>query len=106
MFFNWNLFMETIWLGILCGIISTIFMQKIKETKLIYNSKIITIISIIIHFITGFSITLLFTNLPWYIAVEEGIITWIGAQTIYKSLRKKRMIESIYEIRNHSTVKK
>ncbi len=108
MFFNWNLFIEVISLGILSGIISTIFIQKIKETKFIHSSKKITIISIIIHFFTGFNTSLLFTNLSWYMAFEVGIITWIGSQSIYKKMRKKGMIENIYEINNsnHSSVDK
>ena len=98
MFFNWNLFMQTLWLGTLCGIISTICIQKIKDTKLIKPSQNIAIISIITHFIIGIGISVLFTDLSWYMAIEVGIITWIGAESIYKHLKK-------YNLRKESNIK-
>lgn len=98
MTFKFDLFINVLWLGILCGVISTVCLQKIKETKIIKSKKIMSIISIFANLLIGFFISKLFTNLDTAMCIEVGIITWIGAETIYDKLRSKHIFKSTKEI--------
>lgn len=98
MTFNFDLFMDVLWLGTICGIISTICIQKVKETKLVKSKKSISIISIFINLVIGYTTSRLFTNLDRYLCLEVGLITWIGAQAIYNHLRERKVFKSCEEI--------
>lgn len=89
MSFNFDLFIDILWLGTICGIISTVCLQKIKETTQVFNYKIV---SMIINILIGFSISRLFTNLSFKLSLCVGFITWIGAETIYEKLNNKKII--------------
>lgn len=96
--FKFDLFMDVLWLGTICGIISTLFVQKIKEMKLISNSIIINIISIFVSIITGFVISTLFTSSSIIINIFVGIVTWLGAENIYSMLKEKDLMKTTREI--------
>lgn len=96
--FKFDLFMDILWLGTICGIISTLFIQKIKEMKLTSNSIIINIISIIVSILTGFIISMLFTSSSITIDIFVGIVTWLGAENIYSMLKEKELIKTTREI--------
>lgn len=89
MSFNFDLFIDILWLGTVCGIISTVCLQKIRETITIFNYKIV---SMLINIIIGFSISCLFTNLSCKLSLCVGFITWIGAETIYEKLNSKKLL--------------
>ena len=89
--FNFDLFIDILWLGTLCGIISTICVQKIKNAITILNKKII---AIPINIIIGFCMSQLFTNLSIKMSLCVGIITWIGAETIYDQLKARKVIDN------------
>ena len=88
--FNFDLFIDILWLGTLCGIISTICVQKLKNAITILNKKII---AIPINIIIGFCMSQLFTNLSIKMSLCVGIITWIGAETIYDQLKARKVID-------------
>lgn len=96
--FKLDLFMDVLWLGTLCGIISSLTIQKFKETKLINNRKIIALISILINIIEGFVIGKLFTNLTTNMCLCVGVITWVGAEAIYKKLKSKNLVKSLADL--------
>lgn len=96
--FKIDLFMDVLWLGTLCGIISTITIQRVKEAKLIVNTKIMAILSIFINIVIGFMISIVFTNLSLIMSLEVGVVTWIGAETIYEKLKNKNLVKSIKQI--------
>ena len=98
MIFNIDLFMDVLWLGTLCGVISTVCIQKIKEAKILKNKKTIALISIIVHIVIGYTTSRLFTDLDQALCLEVGIITWIGAATIYNHLRERKVFKSCEEI--------
>lgn len=95
--FNFDLFIDILWLGTLSGIISTICLQKIKNTRLIVNHRLLYVI---IHFFIGYSISRLFTNLPIKLCIATGVITWIGAETIYEKLSSKNLLSSNFPVDN------
>ncbi len=101
--FNMDLFMSIIWLSTLCGTISTICIQKLKESLYLTTSRITGVLSIIISIIVGFSISILFTSLSIPLSIFVGCISWIGGQSIYKSLKTKNIMKSstdLFEIKN------
>lgn len=89
MSFNFDLFIDILWLGTVCGIISTVCLQKIKETTIIFNYKVV---SMIVNILIGYSISRLFTNLSYKLSICVGFITWIGAETIYEKLNSKKLL--------------
>ncbi len=97
--FNFDLFIDILWLGTLSGVISTICLQKIKNINLLINHRLLYVI---IHIFIGYSISRLFTNLSVVLSIATGVITWIGAETIYDKLNSKNMLTS----RNYSEIKK
>lgn len=94
--FNFDLFIDVLWLGTLSGIISTICLQKLKDTSLLkYKS-----ISILINIIIGFFISRLFTNLSIKLSICVGVITWIGAETIYDKIYSKNLMKKEFITEN------
>ena len=98
MIFKFDLFASTLWLGLLCGTLSSLAIQKIKQTKLISNKKRIILLGAFIDFILGIGITLQFTNLNLSASLCVGLFTYIGAETIYEKLKSKGIMKSLNDI--------
>lgn len=96
--FKFDLFMDVLWLGILCGIISSICLQKIKKTLILKTQSSVAITSIIVNFLIGFFISKMFTNLSIKMCLITGLITWIGAEMIYEKLKAKNTFQSLSQI--------
>ncbi len=86
--FNFDLFIDILWLGTLCGIISMICVKKLKLTFKLLNSQIA---SMFVNFLIGFFVSILFTNLSIINSIVVGIITWIGAETILEKINKNEI---------------
>ena len=83
------------------SVISTATIQKIKEQ--LKNKKVLFIISLIVSIVIGTLFSLSFTNLSFVNSIWVGFVTWIGADTIYKSFEDKlfssyKSIENVVEI--------
>ena len=100
--FNFDLFIDILWLGTLSGVISTICLQKLKNTKILFNHRLLYII---IHIFIGYSISRLFTNLSIKLSIATGIITWIGAETIYDKLSEKNLLTSKISKNNRENIR-
>lgn len=92
--FNFDLFIDILWLGTLCGVISTMCVNKLKLALPFFNSRIL---SIFVNVLIGFSVSKLFTNLSIKESIAVGIITWIGAETIFDNLKNKKILGSTKE---------
>lgn len=99
--FNFDLFIDLLWLGTLSGVISTVCLQKIKCTNLVINHRLLYVI---IHFFIGYSISRLFTNLSIKLCVATGFITWIGAETIYDKLSSKKLLSGNISVDNKEVI--
>ena len=86
--FNFDLFIDILWLGTLCGIISMICVKKLKLTFKLLNSQIA---SMFVNFLIGFFVSILFTNLSIINSIVVGVITWIGAETILEKINKNEI---------------
>ncbi len=73
--------------AIASSIISTALIQKIKE--MINNKKALSIISIVVSLIVGFVFSISFSDLSWQSSIWVGVITYIGADAIYKAFEDK-----------------
>lgn len=100
--FNFDLFIDILWLGTLSGVISTICLQKLKNTNVLINHRLLYII---IHIFIGYSISRLFTNLSIKLSIATGIITWIGAETIYDKLSERNILTSKISKNNVEDIK-
>lgn len=88
--FNFDLFIDVLWLGTLCGIIASICLTKLKKAFPFINKGIT---SIIINVIIGFSTSKLFTNLSNAVSIVVGVITWIGAEAISDKINMKNLFK-------------
>lgn len=69
------------------SIVSTALIQKVKES--INNKKTLSIMSIIISVLIGFVFSMSFSNLSWQSSLWVGLITYVGADAIYKTFEDK-----------------
>lgn len=87
--FNFDLFIDILWLGTLSGIISTVCLSKITGLSKFLNYKLV---SFIINIFIGFAISRLFTNLSLKLSLCVGFITWIGAEIIYEKIYSNKIL--------------
>lgn len=88
--------------SITASIVSTATIQKIKEQ--LKSKKWLFFVSLISSIVIGITFALSFTELSLINSVWVGLITWIGADVIYKSFEDKIFkkfsdIEQIIEIK-------
>lgn len=96
--FNFDLFTDILWLSAICGIISSAFIQKLKELKFIKNSRLIAILSFFITLFISFITSKTFTNLSNLICLEVAIFSFIGSSTIYEKLKSVNIFKSSKDI--------
>lgn len=88
--------------SITASIVSTATIQKIKEQ--LKSKKWLFFASLISSIVIGITFTLSFTELSIINSIWVGLITWIGADAIYKSFEDKIFkkfsdIEQVTEIK-------
>jgi len=84
---NFTLIRNVLIIALASSIISTSLIQRIKEgTK---SKKHILLISFITSMIIGFFFTLSFSDIPLEYALWVGLISFIGADAIYKAFEDK-----------------
>ena len=81
---NLDLIKTILIVGIASGVISTAIVQKIKEGFKFKSSKIIILVSFIISMTIGTLFSLSFTDLGIINSLWVGVVTFLGADTIYK----------------------
>ena len=70
------------------SIITTALVQKIKES-MITNKTAITYVSLGVSLIIGTLFSKCFSDLSWLNCLWAGLITWIGADMVYKAFEDK-----------------
>ena len=84
---NFDLLKEIMIVAIASSIISTATIQKIKEFT---TSKIaLYIIAFVVSGAIGFLFSLSFSDLSAINSIWVGLITWIGADAVYKAFEDK-----------------
>lgn len=84
-------------IAIASSIISTSLIQRIKEGT--HSKKYMLLKSFIISMIIGISFSLTFSDITWIYAIWVGLISFIGADAIYKAFEDK-IFDSFEDMEN------
>ena len=84
-------------ISILLSTITCTFIQKTKE--ILISSKYIPIYSLFVNIILGIFFATAYTNIEFPNSIWIGILSFVGADSIYKSLKGKLL--SYTELRNN-----
>ena len=90
---NWSLLQSILIIAIACSSITVIFIQKTK--KFCGDSKQISVYSLIVNVVLGFLFSQTFSDISYVNSLWVGLFSFLGADTIYKSLEGKL---SSYEV--------
>ena len=71
------------------SIITTAFVQKIKEAIEFKKSSIIVIVSFVVSMVIGTLFALTFSSVSFVSSLWVGLISFIGADTLYKMFEEK-----------------
>ena len=94
---NVELLKELLLIAIANSVVMTLFIQKIKETFNV-NSKMIVFISFVINMVIGSLFSLSFSDVSLINSIWIGFFSFVGADTIYKTLEDK-VFKSITELK-------
>lgn len=86
---NFELLKQVLLISIGSSIISTTLIQKIKEGYKFKNSKKIILISFEVSMVIGTLFSLSFTDLNMINSLWVGLISFIGADAVYKTFEDK-----------------
>ena len=96
---NYELLKDVLTIAILNSLIITSLVQRIKESVVIKCSRICIIVSFITSLIIGTLFSLSFSNLKFFPSLWSSIISFLGADFIYKLLDNK-IFKSLGDINN------
>ena len=81
---NWNLLQSILIISIACSSVTVIFIQKTK--RFCSNSKQVPFYSLIVNIVLGFLFSQTFSDISYINSLWAGLFSFLGADTIYKSL--------------------
>lgn len=84
---NWSLLQSILIVAIACSSITVAFIQKTK--KFCKSSRCITRYSLTVNLIIGFFFSQTFSNIDYIKSIWVGLLSFLGADTIYKNLEGK-----------------
>lgn len=84
---DWSVLQQLLVIAMVCSTITIAFVQKTK--KLCSNSTCVAIYSFVVNMGVGYLFAKTFTNLSTYYALWVGFFSFLGADTIYRSLEGK-----------------
>ena len=86
---NIELIKSLLIVAISSSIISTAFIQKVKNTSMVTCSNCIIYISFVVSFVIGILFTYSFTEYTIINALWVGLFSFLGADSIYKAFEDK-----------------
>lgn len=84
---NWSLLQSILIVAIACSSITVAFIQKTK--RFCKSSRCITRYSLTVNLIIGFFFSQTFSNIDYIKSIWVGLLSFLGADTIYKNLEGK-----------------
>lgn len=84
--------LNTLMISVTFSIILMALIQKFKDLKIIKKDWQIWVIDFLFSFLIGIPFSLTFYNLELYLAIWVGIFGFIGAPTIYETLKNQNII--------------
>ena len=98
--FNFDYFKQLLIISIALSIITCTFIQKTKV--LLKNSKYISLYSLLVNLVTSIIFCISFTNIKFPNSLWIGLFSYLGADSMYKSLEGK--ISSYSELIERNTI--
>lgn len=84
---NWSLLQSILIIAIACSSVTVIFIQKTK--RFCGGSKYVPVYSLIVNVVLGFLFSKTFSDISYINSLWAGLFSFLGADTIYKSLEGK-----------------
>lgn len=81
---NLSLLQSILIISIACSSVTVIFIQKTK--RFCSNSKCVPVYSLIVNIVLGFLFSQTFSDISYINSLWTGLFSFLGADTIYKSL--------------------
>ena len=100
---NLDLIKEVLMVAMASSVITTSFVQKIKEAITFKNSNRLVIISFIVSMTIGTLFSLSFSDIGFKYCLWSGLVSFIGADTLYKMFEDK-IFKSFSEIAEKNKV--
>lgn len=97
---NFELIKTLLIISISSSILSTTFMQRIKESNIFKSSDYLIYISFLISMIFGILFTLTFTEYSLIYSLWVGLFSFLEADTLYKAFEDKvfKSFSTIHDI--------
>ncbi|MDD5979812.1 MAG: hypothetical protein PUC23_01715 [bacterium] len=87
-----DILLNVLMISITFSVILMALIQKIKDLEIINKSYQVWIINLILSFLVGIPFAIVFYDLKLNLAVWVSIFGFIGAPTIYETLKKQNII--------------
>ena len=100
---NLDLIKEVLIVAMASSVITTAFVQKIKESFTFKKSNRLVIVSFVASMILGTLFALSFSDIGLKYALWSGVVSFIGADTLYKMFEDK-IFKSFSEITEKNKV--
>ena len=97
---NYSLLLSILTCSIIASTVSSQAVQYIKEHLLIKNVFIYAVVS----FIVGFFFAVNFGKFGWQLSLWGGLLTVIGAETLYKTLKGSFGLDSQTILKNSNSI--
>ena len=81
---DWSTLQSILIIAMACSSVTVIFIQKTKG--IIKNSKLITFYSLLVNVVLGFLFSQSFSDINYINSIWTGLFSFLGADTLYKSL--------------------
>lgn len=95
--FNFELLLNILWIATICQVLALVTTQKFKSLRLIRKSWQVILFNFTLNMILSISFCLTFTNLTILSSLWVGFFSFIGADTIYKTLEEKKLMRRLSE---------
>lgn len=93
--FQFELLLNVLWIAAICQILTLVTTQKFKSLKMVRQSWQVIAFNFILNMVLSILFCLTFTNLTILSSLWVGFFSFIGADTIYKTLEDKKMIRRL-----------
>lgn len=95
--FNFELLLNILWIATICQVLALVTTQKFKSFRLVRKSWQVILFNFTLNMILSISFCLTFTNLTILSSLWVGFFSFIGADTIYKTLEEKKLMRRLSE---------
>lgn len=96
--FDIELLLNVLWIAMICQTIAIITTQKFKSLKTVKKSWQVIMFSLILNIVLSVCFSLTYTNLSLIYSLWVGFFSFIGADTLYKSLEEKKLLKSLTDV--------